>query len=364
MKFIPGLKLSEQYYGEIIRPMLNKKFPSLIYSAARLEWGSDVMGFDTPMSMDHGWGPKLTLFLTEKDWIDDHATLDAYFANHLPFEFHGFPTHFGEPLADGGVMTKKESYPIHHGITITTPEKFFNDYLGVDISQPLTPSIWLTIPQQRLFTIRSGRIFTDGLSTLSDLRGQFHWYPHDLWLYLMASQWQRISQDEPFIGRTGSVGDELGARLLAAKLIHDLIRLFFLMEKHYTPYVKWFGSAFQTLGIASKLTPIFDEILNAEKWQEIEVHLNQAYILAMEAHNALGITPVLEASVSPFHNRPFLVPHADQFVAALLAQVNDPQVRALPPHLGSLDQIVDNTDLMEDLQRCQSLQVLYQQTKN
>ena len=322
------------------------------------------MGFDTPMSMDHGWGPKLTLFLTEKDWIDDHATLDAYFANHLPFEFHGFPTHFGEPLADGGVMTKKESYPIHHGITITTPEKFFNDYLGVDISQPLTPSIWLTIPQQRLFTIRSGRIFTDGLGTLSDLRDQFHWYPHDLWLYLMASQWQRISQDEPFIGRTGSVGDELGARLLAAKLIHDLIRLFFLMEKHYTPYVKWFGSAFQTLGIASKLTPIFDEILNAEKWQEIEVHLNQAYILAMEAHNALGITPVLEASVSPFHNRPFLVPHADQFVAALLAQVNDPQVRALPPHLGSLDQIVDNTDLMEDLQRCQSLQVLYQQTKN
>lgn len=39
---------------------------------------------------------------------------------------------------------------------------------------------------------------------------QFTWYPHDLWLYLMAAQWQRISQMEPFIGRAGSVRDILG----------------------------------------------------------------------------------------------------------------------------------------------------------
>ena len=84
----------------------------------------------------------------------------------------------------------------------------------------------------------------------------------------------------------------------------------------------------------------------------------------METHNRLGVTPLLEPKVSQFYDRPFLVPHADRFVSALLAQITDPQVRALPPHLGSLDQVVDNTDVLEDTQLCQSLRILYHKTEN
>jgi hypothetical protein len=358
--FIPGLKLSEYFYNEIIQPMLVEKFPGLTYAAARLEWGSDVMGFDTPMSMDHGWGPKLTLFLTNTDFDHYRDTLDDYFANHLPFKFHGFPTHFGEPLSDGGVMAQKDAYPIQHGITITTPEKFFKDHLGVDIHRPLTALDWLTIPQQQLFTVRSGKTFYDGLGTLSHLQAQFDWYPHDLWLYLMANQWQRIDQDEPFIGRTGSVGDALGARLIAARLIQDLMRLSFLMEKQFVPYHKWFGSAFQQLTIAPQLMPIFEAVLDNSEGQQIETHLTKAYLLAAQAHNDLGITPFIEPGVAHFHNRPFLVPHAARFVTALLDRIQDPSVQALPPHLGSIDQVVDNTDLLTDMPRCQLLKILYQ----
>lgn len=364
MKFIPGLELSQYFYDEIIQPMLAEKFASLTYAAARLEWGSDVMGFDTPMSMDHGWGPKLTLFLAERDFEHHRDTLDDYFANHLPFEFHGFPTHFGEPLADGGVMARKDSYPIHHGITITTPEKFFMDHLGVDIRRPLTPLDWLTIPQQRLYTVRSGRIYADGLGTLSHFCAQFHWFPHDLWLYLMANQWQRIDQDEPFIGRTGTVGDALGVRLIATRLIQDLMRLSFLMEKQYAPYHKWFGSAFQQLAIAPKLMPIFVAVLNSREWQQIETQLTKAYLLTAQTHNELEITAFIEPEVAHFHNRPFLVPHASRFVTALLESIQDPPVQALPPHLGSIDQVVDNTDLLTDISHCQNFKILYQDPSN
>ncbi len=360
MKYLPGLTLSELFFNEIVHPILLNSFPDLDFSAARLDYGSDVLGFDTPMSMDHGWGPKLTLFLTETDFGQYHVILDDYFAHHLPFECNGFPTHFGEPLADGGVMTKKETYPIQHGITITTIEKFFLDYLGVKIHHSLTPTVWLTIPQQRLRTLRAGRIFYDGLNELSNLRQQFDWYPHDLWLYLMASQWQRINQAEPFVGRTGSIGDEIGARLIASMLVHDLMCLTFLMEKQYTPYIKWFGSAFQQLNIALELTPILDEILNCNHWQQIETYLSEAYLRVSEAHNALKITPYIAADVSPFYNRPFLVPHTNRFVTALLAQVRAPSVRALPPHLGGIDQIVDNTDVLESIPHCQQLVKLYQ----
>ena len=188
--FIPGLKLSEYFFREAIFPMVSEKFPNLKYSAARLEWGSDVIGFDTPMSMDHGWGPRMTIFLSPQDYEDYNQQLDTYFANNLPFQIHGFPTNFGEILSPGCLMKNKEDYPIYHMVTITTPENFFAEYLGVDIHNPLTPNTWLTLPQQRLRTIRSGRIFHDDLRSLAKLREKFHWYPHDLWLYLMANQWR------------------------------------------------------------------------------------------------------------------------------------------------------------------------------
>jgi len=359
-QFIPGLKLSERFYQEIIQPRLCEKFPGLNYSAARLDYGSDVLGFDTPMSMDHGWGLRLTLYLSETHFDQLQTDLSAYFANNLPFDFLGFPTHFAEPLADGGVMTKKDSYPIHHGITITTVERFFLDYLGLNINHSLDIKDWLTIPQQRLCTLRAGKIFHDGLGTLSNFREMLHWYPHDLWLYLMAGQWQRISQIEPFVGRAGSVGDQIGARIIASRLVQELMRLSFLMEQQYTPYIKWVGSAFQQLNIAPKLTPLFEEILNSTHWKQIEPNLSKAYFQAAEAHNALKITPHITPGVLPFYNRPFLVPHSARFVTALLAQVKDPSIKALPPHLGSIDQIVDNTDLLENILHCHQLAALYE----
>ncbi len=359
MKFIPGLKLSEYFFKEAIAPLLAEQFPNLIYSAARLEWGSDVIGFDTAMSMDHGWGPKMTLFLKKDDYQAYHQEIDQFLANHLPFEVHGFPTHFGEPLQDGGKMALKTTYPLHHMVSITTPARFFKDYLGVDILQPLEPAVWLTLPQQRLRTVRAGRIYHDGLGTLADVRERFHWYPHDLWLYLMANQWQRVDQDEPFLGRTGDVGDELGSRLIAARLIQDLMRLAFLMEKQYPPYHKWFGTAFAQLDLSPHLTPIFKSVLDSRIWKTRESHLTEAYLLMAEAHNQLEITPHIKAEMSDFHQRPYKVLQSSRFVNALLDQIKDPAVKALPQRLGSIDQISDNTDVLDEIERCKKLKILY-----
>jgi len=148
-KFIPGLELSGKLFQLAIEPIMQKVFPQIEYSAARLDYGSDVLGFDTPMSMDHGWGPRLTLYFLENHYKNYQNQVSDYFANHLPFHIQGFPTNFAEPYADGGVMAYKDSYPIHHMVTITTPEKWFSDYLGVDINDPFSPTTWLTIPQQR-----------------------------------------------------------------------------------------------------------------------------------------------------------------------------------------------------------------------
>jgi hypothetical protein len=353
-EFMPGLELSEALYLEAIQPLMAAHFPALAYSAARLDWGSDVLGFDTPMSMDHGWGPKMTLFLKSEDFRATHKILNDFFANHLPLKVRGFPTHFSEPYADGGVMQKKEAHPVHHMITITTVQNFFREYLGVDINNPITPVDWLTIPQQKLRTLRAGQIYHDGLG-LASVREGFRWYPRGVWLYLMAVQWQRINQDEPFIGRTGQVGDELGSMLLGSRLIREMMHLAFLIAREYAPYTKWLGKAFQQLPLAAQLSPYFHQILESQNWKTREEHLNEAYLLMAKVQNELKITPPITPEVTNFHGRPFLVPHSARFVEALLSEIVDPAVKHLPKHMGNVDQISDNTDVLENPQRCRNL---------
>jgi hypothetical protein len=302
----------------------------------------------------------MTLFLSESDFPAMQQDLGEFFAHHLPFAIQGFPTHFGEPYADGGRMEMKTTYPIHHMINITTPEQFFADHLSVDIHQAISPIAWLTIPQQRLLTIRKGQIYHDGLNVLAQAQKRFNWYPHDLWLYLMASQWQRIDQEEPFMGRAGSVYDELGSRLIASRLIRDVMKLVFLIERQYAPYSKWFGSAFKQLEHAASLSPLFNAILDSQDWKTRESHFSEVYRILIDAHNALEITPPIPPEISNFYGRPFLVPHSARFVNAMQAQIRDPEILQLPPHIGSIDQIVDNTDVLENLTLCKKMGTIYQ----
>jgi len=48
--FIPGLQLNETYYQQAVRPILERHFPGLAYSAGLVGYGSDVLGYDTPVS--------------------------------------------------------------------------------------------------------------------------------------------------------------------------------------------------------------------------------------------------------------------------------------------------------------------------
>jgi hypothetical protein len=63
--FLPGLDLSEAFYREAVKPIIDEHFSDLVYSAARIGRGSDVLGYDTVQSMDHDWGPKLQIFLND-----------------------------------------------------------------------------------------------------------------------------------------------------------------------------------------------------------------------------------------------------------------------------------------------------------
>ena len=360
--FIPGLELAEQFFHVAVQPVLHRCFPALVYSAARLDFGSDVLGFDTPQSMDHDWGPKGMLFIAEPDYAALHERITHVMGWELPYELAGFPTHYSQSATGTRSNEPAKGRPINHWLTVTTPARFFTAYLGIDPAQGLRAVDWLAIPQQRLRTLQSGRVFHDGLGQLEPLRRMLRWYPRDVWLYLMANQWQRISQEAPFMARCGDVGDELGSRLIAGRLVRELMRLCFLIERQYAPYIKWFGTAFARLECAATLSPILTQVLDAQDWHAREQHLSAAYTRVARLHNELGLTPALDTQVAPFHDRPYQVPQADCFVEALHAAIQSPEVQGLPPHIGSIDQFVDSTDILDAPERCKKLTAIYNES--
>ena len=363
LAFIPGLRLSEIFYHEAVKPLLEEYFPGMAYTAARLGRGSDVLGFDTPRSMDHDWGPKLSLFLSPEDDDRRRDSIIDMLRERLPREVSGYPTHFASPERSGGHLQKVVDGPVNHGVTVWTLRSFFVEQLEIDPYTEFTAIDWLTFPQQRLRTIVAGRVFYDGLGELEMLRAKFDYYPHDVWPYLMAAQWRRIAQEQPFMGRCGDVGDELGSHILTARLARDVMRLCFLIERTYIPYSKWLGSAFARLRCASQVGPALGQALRATAWRERERYLSSAYEYVAAMHNALGLTDPLPTHVARFHDRPYLVIDADRFVEALRAAITSEEVRLLPPYIGSVDQFVDSTDVLDNDGRFAQLRDLYTTTE-
>ncbi|MFI0976408.1 DUF4037 domain-containing protein [Streptomyces sp. NPDC021093] len=343
--FIPGLELSHHFYCEAVRPLLDEAAPGVTHSAARLGSGSEVLGFDTARSADHEWGPRLQIFLHPKDVTRHGARITALLSERLPKTFRGYPTHFaptGE--ADIRVMRTTEG-PVHHRVEVTDPEAWFPAQLGFDPRTGITLPDWLATPTQLLAEVTAGAVFHDGLGQLAPIRANLDWYPHDLWLHLLACQWQRVSQEEAFIGRCGEVGDELGSAVVAARLVRDLMRLCLLMERRYPPYSKWLGSAFARTAQAPALTPILTAALAATDWHTREHHLAHAYKAVAAAHNQLGLTDPVDPTTRPYHTRPFQVLHAERFTAALRARITDPNISSLPT-IGTVDQFIDSTDVL------------------
>jgi hypothetical protein len=359
-EFIPGLELSELFYHEGLRPILDECFPGLSHSAGLIGRGSEVLGYDTAESTDHDWGPRVQLFLNEVDYARVGEKIAKEMSRELPREFRGYPTHFVVlPSGTAVAMETNSEGPVDHRIEVTTPRRFFKDILDIDPYEEISVLNWLTFSEQALLMATAGKVFNDGLNELKSIREKLAYYPEDIWRYMLASQWQRIGQEEAFVGRCGDTGDELGSRIIAARLVRDLMRLCFLMEKRYAPYPKWYGTAFSQLSCADELAPIFHSVMDAQFWRERESRLSRAYEIIARMHNGLEITDPMESTVSQFYDRPYTVINGDQFADAIQATIRDEKVKRLPKFVGSVDQFSDSTDILCSTRNRKRLKALY-----
>ena len=223
----------------------------------------------------------------------------------------------------------------------------------------MTSRDWLLLPQQALLEATRGHVHADPDGELGQVRALLAWFPPQVHRWLLACQWERIAQEEAFVGRAAQVGDDLGSRLITARLTRDLMRLAFLLVSTSTGPTRS-GSAPPSPGSRSPPSSRHpcSEPSPRTRYPAREAALVEAYGVLARAHNASGLTSHVDPQARPYHDRPFLVLGAGRFTDACRGTVTDSWLGELPL-IGSVDQLADSTDLLASTDLPSRMRALY-----
>ena len=343
---VSGGELARRFHADVVAPLLARAMPGLGYAAGRLGSGSDVLGFDDAMSRDHDWGCRLTLLVDEAD-SEAVPHIAGLLERELPGSYLGRPVRF--PVTWDSSRT--------HKVDVATVAGFATSRLGVDPTGGLPALDWLVLTGQSVLEVIAGPVFTDRTAELEPVRAALRWYPPDIERYVLAAGWQRLSQEMPMVGRSAERGDELGSRLLSARLADDLMWLAFAVSRRWPPYAKWRGTAFQSLDVAPDLSGPLAAAAAAPDWHDRQSGLAQACEVLLNAQRARGLRAPASA-VTQFWDRPYRTVD-DAVSQALLAGITDPEVTGLPASIGSIEQWVSSVDFLSSPARRAALRAAY-----
>ncbi|HLO97075.1 MAG TPA: DUF4037 domain-containing protein [Fimbriimonas sp.] len=322
--FISGRELSRRLALEVVLPHLRTQ-TNKPFALALLGPGSDVLGFDDETSMDHGWGPRVQV-------IGDLDELDF---SGIPDEFLG--------------LSVKMAGPWHEPLRVYRPDDFTNAILGDVAVSPSDPISFLLVTQQELRSLTQPNVWHDEIGLAARL-SPFKQFPKDIKFYLLASLWSRIGEEEHLVGRASMRGDEVGATLIAARVVRDFMRICFLLEDAYAPYPKWFEHAFRQLDCGPEVLDLATRVFDAKGLDERDGALAALSIrvCGLFADRKLVDT---QLHVHQFYGRPISVCVADsEVVQALLSRITDPALVHLAKRrpMGSIEMISDSVDVLEN----------------
>ncbi len=227
-----GLELSELFYTEQVKPMLEQKFADLVprVAAGLVGEGSQCFGYDDEISRDHDWGAAVCVWLTAEDYERYGAAVQQALME-LPQSFRGYPVSW---------------MPGRNGVLEIGA--FYRKYLAVD-GTPMTIGQWLNIPEHHLATVTNGKVFADPLGRFSAVRKELQLgYPEDIRKKKLAARCMTIAQSGQYnYPRIMARGDKVAAALAEGEFISAVISAVYLLNNQYTPFYKWMHYGVQRL---------------------------------------------------------------------------------------------------------------------
>ncbi len=251
-----GLELSEKYFEEYGRPMLENDFPELFpfLAAGFTGCGSERFGFDDDISHDHDYEPGFLIFIPDEALVDSRAEfrLERAYAK-LPKEFLGFKRQPVSPV--GGSRS---------GVIRTA--KFFLDHAGTP-DGALSDAQWLSLPESALAEATNGKVFMDNFGELTRIRQALQNMPGDIRLKKLAGNLLIMAQSGQYnYTRCLSHGEAEAAQLAANEFVNAAMRVYFLLSEKYMPFYKWSFRALRLLEGGGELADLLSFILTGDSF--------------------------------------------------------------------------------------------------
>lgn len=338
-KFVKGMELCESFFNDCAKGIIEQNFPNMKYSAGLIGYGSDVLGYDDAVSTDHMWGPRFYLFLGQED-ISQKDNLFQELSENLPYTYKGYSVNFTEPDPnDCGVQHPQfiSEGKVNPLIFIQTFDNYLVEQLGTSDLDNIKPFEWLAFSEQRLLSLVSGKFFVDGLNCAEEI-SKIKYYPREVKLYMIASNWDIIASEQAFVKRCGECGDEIGSRIICSRIAERLMRLCFLYMNTYAPYSKWFGTAFSKLDVDKKVMHTIQSALYMNSLEDREDKIVEAQTLVADIHNESGLTDFVDYQIESYFGRNIKVIFADKFAEATVRELKH-TVFENTPLIGTLSQI-------------------------
>ena len=301
-----GLELCRLYYEEVGAPALKAAFPELMGRAAAglAGQGSDCLGFDDEYSRDHDFGPGFLVWLTDADFEEYGAALQAAY-EALPREYRGF--------------TRRSTHTGAQRVGVMRTSDFYNYYIGCAVPDKLMK--WVRIQEHFLATCTSGEVFEDGLGEFTAIRSALlPCYPEDVRLKKLAARAATMAQSGQYnFPRMLRRGDVFAARLALGEFLNAALSMLYLLNFRYEPFYKWQFAGAEGLVAMSEALPYLKDIAASSTRRDAG-----AIARDIEAASALAISELKLQGLTDAAGD-YLEPHA----YSIMSKIEDPEIRGL-----------------------------------
>ena len=292
-----GLELAEAYYNEYGRKIIEEEFSEYAdrIAVGLVGEGSECLGYDDEISVDHDFEPGFCLWITAEDERSFGFKLERAYAK-LPKEFMGFVRQKLSPV--GGSR---------HGVMVI--DEFYRKLLGYD-GLPNTEEKWLMTPPHRFLVATSGRVFRDDLGAFSKIREEIKkGYPEKVRRRRIADCLLNMAQTGQYnYERCVKRGETGAAGLAVSEFIKNTVSVIYLINNKYEPFYKWAYRGMRELPCLSELEKpllLLSETKNGAS--ELSEKLSVIEVIAEKISNELRIQGISRLGGNTLHAHAYSV---------------------------------------------------------
>lgn len=220
--------LSRAFFGEVVRPLLEKHFPDETAACAfgLFGYGSEALGLDDEYSRDHHWGLRIDALAPDELLKAKCPEIGERLAKELPASWRG------HALREGHVKGAGVAFD---GIT-----GFLSRTIGID-HPPRRDAEWLQIPEEDIIHVVNGEVWLDASGRFSAIRKTLGGYYPEPVRRRRIAHWCRYFSGMGTYALKRAILRENGyySAVAFGKALRWGVQVAFLLEKQYCPYDKW-----------------------------------------------------------------------------------------------------------------------------